>query len=116
MFLRWVSTVRGLRDRYLLVKDKNECEELDSMLHGQRGRPTLLGEYDHIIQKYVEDQVKAGKKVTSFMAIATAKKVLTVHDPGLLAENGGKVSLNSTWAKSFLKRVKRSCKEDDQGD
>jgi hypothetical protein len=27
------------------------------------------------------------------------------YEPGLLEENGGKVKLNVTWAKSFLKRI-----------
>ncbi len=47
-----------------------------------------------------------GARLSSFLVVATAKQVLEKNDPGLLAENGGDIELTSTWAKSFLKRVR----------
>jgi hypothetical protein len=64
-----------------------------------------LGKYDEVVQECIRELIRAGEPVSSFLAIATAKQVLTQYEPGLLEENGGKVKLNTTWAKSFLKRI-----------
>jgi len=64
-----------------------------------------LGKYDPIVQKCIFELVASGEKPSSFMVVATAKQVLMEHDPNLLAENGGHIQLNTTWAKSFLKRL-----------
>ncbi len=65
-----------------------------------------LGRYDEVVRNCIADLVNSGVKVSSFLAIATAKQVLQKNQPELLAENGGDVSLNPTWAKSFLRRIK----------
>lgn len=96
------STVRGLRDRYLLQSQKGEAAELK---FGPRGRPMRLGKYDEIVRKCIHDLIASGEKMSTFLAIATAKQVLQQNDPSMLIENGGKVNLNPVWAKSFLKRI-----------
>ncbi len=97
------STVRGLRDRWLVLSSNQDASELAL---GRRGRPMRLGKYDATVQKCIRELVESGEKPTSFLAVATAKQVLMENDPGLLAENGGSVELNTTWAKSFLRRMK----------
>ncbi|PSN40211.1 hypothetical protein C0J52_17645 [Blattella germanica] len=104
------STICGLRDKYLLMTE--ECEgpsgaekDITSLTYGPRGRPRRLGKYDEVVEECIRELVKSGEKVSSFLAIATAKQVLMQFEPGLLEENGGKVKLNVTWAKSFLKRI-----------
>lgn len=101
------STVRGLRDRLLAKKRQKRGgeEDLSQLNHGRRGRPMRLGKYDPIVQKCIFELVASGEKPSSFMVVATAKQVLMEHDPNLLAENGGHIQLNTTWAKSFLKRL-----------
>ena len=95
------STVRGLRDKFL--RQKKNSEEMNS---GPRGRPKRLGKYDGIVQKCIREIVESGEKPTAFLAIAMAKQVL-VENGGqkLLSENGGHIELNTTWAKSFLRRM-----------
>lgn len=105
------STIRGLRDKYLLKRE--HCgsssgggdKEVTSLGYAPRGRPMRLGKYDEVVQECIRELIKSGERVTSFLAIATAKQVLMQYEPSLLEENGGKVKLNVTWAKSFLKRI-----------
>lgn len=98
------STVRGLRDKYLIKRVRGKKEVL-SIGFAQRGRPMRLGKYDEIVQDCIRELVRDGEKVSSFLAIATAKQVLMQYEPNLLEEYGGPVKLNPTWAKSFLKRI-----------
>jgi hypothetical protein len=104
------STIRGLRDKYLLKREhcgssSDGDREVTCLGYAPRGRPMRLGKYDEVVQECIRELIKAGEPVSSFLAIATAKQVLTQYEPGLLEENGGKVKLNTTWAKSFLKRI-----------
>lgn len=98
------STVRGLKDKYLIKRVRGK-KEVISIGFAQRGRPMRLGKYDEIVQDCIRELVKDGEKVSSFLAIATAKQVLMQYEPSLLEEYGGPVKLNPTWAKSFLKRI-----------
>ncbi|XP_068241681.1 uncharacterized protein [Palaemon carinicauda] len=98
------STVRGLRDKYLIKRVRGKKEVL-AIGFAQRGRPMRLGKYDEIVQDCIRELVRDGEKVSSFLAIATAKQVLMQYEPNLLEEYGGPVKLNPTWAKSFLKRI-----------
>lgn len=98
------STVRGLKDKYLIKRVRGK-KEVSSIGFAQRGRPMRLGKYDEIVQDCIRELVKEGEKVSSFLAIATAKQVLMQYEPSLLEEYGGHVKLNPTWAKSFLKRI-----------
>lgn len=105
------STIRGLRDKYLfkrelsVISDGNIEKDVTSLGYAQRGRPIRLGAYDQEVQNCIQELVKSGERVSSFLAIATAKQVLLQYDPGLLEENGGPIKLTKTWAKSFLKRI-----------
>ncbi|KDR15248.1 hypothetical protein L798_10621 [Zootermopsis nevadensis] len=104
------STIRGLRDKYLIKREhcgssSGADKEVTSLGYAPRGRPMRLGKYDEVVQECIRELIKSGERVSSFLAIATAKQVLMQYEPGLLEENGGKVKLNVTWAKSFLKRI-----------
>lgn len=96
------STARGLREKYL--KKKKHCQ-VTSLGYSPRGRPLRLGKYDELVQHCLKDLVRSGEKVSSYLAITTAKQVLRQHEPALLEENGGSLKLNTTWAKSILKRI-----------
>ncbi|KAG0728467.1 Cytosolic Fe-S cluster assembly factor NUBP2 [Chionoecetes opilio] len=98
------STIRGLKDKYLIKRARGK-KEVVSIGFAQRGRPMRLGKYDEIVQDCIRQLVKDGEKVSSFLAIATAKQVLMQYQPSLLEEHGGPVRLNPTWAKSFLKQA-----------
>ena len=96
------STVRGLRDKYL--RDKRKINN-NQMNLGPRGRPKRLGKYDIIVQNCIREIIAGGEKPTAFLAIVTAKQVLSENEASLLSENGGHIELNTTWAKSFLRRM-----------
>ena len=97
------STVRRLRDKFLLVGSRAERLEC-----GPRGRPMLLGKYDGLVRRCIRDLVDSGEKLTSFLAIATAKQVIQENEPEMLEENGGKLRLDVAWGKSFLSRMKNA--------
>ncbi|PSN40209.1 hypothetical protein C0J52_17643 [Blattella germanica] len=106
------STIRGLRDKYLLKRENclsnsGKDKEITTLGYAYRGRPMRLGKYDKVVQDCIRQLIKSGEKVSSFLVITTAKQVLMQFEPGLLEENGGKVKLNTSWAKSFLKRIKK---------
>ncbi|XP_075213054.1 uncharacterized protein LOC142319548 [Lycorma delicatula] len=96
------STARGLKEKYL--RKKVHCT-VTSLGYSQRGRPLRLGKYDEVVQECLKELVRSGEKVSSFLAITTAKQILNKCEPELLEDNGGPIKLNTTWAKSFLKRI-----------
>ena len=93
------STVRRLRDKFLL-KERQASK--------RRGRPMLLGKYDEVVRRCLDDLAASGEKISYFLAIATAKQVINQKEPNLLKENGGKLNLDVAWAKSFLSRINKS--------
>lgn len=106
------STTRGLKEKYLQKKNRvqvqNNCKaqcNVTFLAYSQRGRPLLLGKYDVVVQECLKELVRHGEKVTSHLAITTAKLILNKYEPQLLKDNGGPIKLNITWAKSFLKRI-----------
>ena len=65
-------------------------------------------ETNHILLKICTAPRKLqrkGEKITSFVVIAAAKQVVMAQEPGLLHDTGGPVKLNTTWAKSMLRRL-----------
>ncbi|XP_037084751.1 uncharacterized protein LOC119105390 [Pollicipes pollicipes] len=99
------STVRGLKEKYIVKLRRNDADEVTALGFAQRGRPIRLGKYDRLVQDCIRELVAQGEKVSSFLCIATAKQVLMQHEPDLLDERGGPIKLNPTWAKSFLNRL-----------
>ena len=72
---------------------------------GPRGRPASLGNHDVLVQEAVKKLKEKGEKINAFVVIAVAKQVIMQQDPSLLHEFGGQVKLNTTWAKSMLRRL-----------
>ncbi|KAJ8893018.1 hypothetical protein PR048_005599 [Dryococelus australis] len=104
------STIRSLRDKYILKCHLNSnapdgINSVTSLGYSPRGRPLRLGKYDDIVRECIQDLMQSGEKVSKFLAIATAKQVLTQYEPELLVENGGNLKLTGAWAKSFLRRI-----------
>lgn len=99
------STIRGLKEKYIVKLRKSDTDEVTALGFAQRGRPIRLGKYDGLVQDCIRELVSQGEKVSSFLCIATAKQVLMQYEPDLLDERGGPIKLNPTWAKSFLKRL-----------
>ncbi|KAF6215658.1 hypothetical protein GE061_010414 [Apolygus lucorum] len=96
------STARALKQKYL---EKLKHSDVTSLGYSPRGRPLRLGKYDEMVQECLKELLRSGERVSSFLAITTAKEVLNKYEPELLEENGGPVVLNTSWAKSFLKRI-----------
>ena len=98
------STIRGMRDKYQIMCEKNG-EGVSEVGCGPRGRPVSLGHHDSLVQEAVKKLQEKGEKVNAFVVIAIAKQVIMQQDPSLLQEFGGQVKLNTTWAKSMLRRL-----------
>ncbi|KAG7174196.1 hypothetical protein Hamer_G003099 [Homarus americanus] len=58
------STVRGLKDKYLIKRVRGK-KEVVSIGFAQRGRPMRLGKYDEIVQDCIRELVKDGEKIGS---------------------------------------------------
>jgi len=98
------STIRGMRDKYQLLLER-EGDSVAKVGCGPRGRPTSLGHYDTMVQAAVRKLQEKGEKITTFVVIAVAKQVISQQEPDLLHDAGGHVKLNTTWAKSMLRRL-----------
>jgi len=98
------STIRGMRDKYQIMSEK-KGEGVSEVGCGPRGRPVSLGHHDSLVQEAVKKLQDKGEKVNAFVVIAIAKQVIMQQDPTLLQEFGGQVKLNTTWAKSMLRRL-----------
>ena len=80
---------------------KKEAKQTKFMLKQYMDGP--LGKYDSVVQKCIRELVASGEKPTSFLVVATAKQVLTEHEPQLLETNESLLTIS--WAKSFLRRM-----------
>lgn len=99
------STVRSIKKQYL--KEIKECENgsFTSLPENSRGRPPILGKYDSEVIDYVRKLRNAGSVVNRHILIAGAKGIVEFKDRSLLSENGGHISLDRSWAESFLRRI-----------
>ena len=75
------STVRGLRAKFQrrFNDEADVVDDVSELDHHRRGRPMRLGKYDSVVRECIEKLVSSSdEKVTSFMAIATARQVSEV--------------------------------------
>ena len=97
------DTVAHLGEKYSFI-EKNGQRPL-FFLNMVDKVPVLQDDHDENQTRVVYSfPVQNGEKISSFLAIATAKEVLMKQEPTLLEEFGGKVSLNMDWAKAFMRR------------
>ena len=97
--------------RYLAKLNDEEAGVVNSLLKKSRGRPLLLGP-DLEVQEYIKALKVAGSVVSTSIVISAGKVIIAATDISLLPSHGGSLTLNNTWAKSLLKRmkyVKRKC-------
>ena len=85
-------------------KSVTNCNYLFEYLRGDVSRIYYMT--NHILLKNAPRKLqRKGEKITSFVVIAAAKQVVMAQEPGLLHDTGGPVKLNTTWAKSMLRRL-----------
>ena len=106
------STVRGWRDEYLhqLRDRKRKGEDLEVQVSElplkKIGRPSQLGEdIDKQVQAYLMKLRELGVVVNSAIARASARNIIRMTNPKLLASNGGHIVLTKKWSKYLLKRM-----------
>jgi hypothetical protein len=99
------STIRGMRDKVQVLSAGRGAAAVEEVGCGPRGRPVSLGPHDGLVQEAVRQLRDRGERVTAFVVIAVAKQVVMAREPELLAEHGGTLRLNTTWAKSMLRRL-----------
>ena len=104
------STVRGWRDEYLRQlrdrKQKGEDLEVSELPLKKIGHPLLLGEdIDKQVQAYLMKLREVGGVVNSAIARASARGIIRMTNPKLLASNGGHIVLTKKWSKYLLKRM-----------
>ena len=105
------STVSGMKAAYKheVARKRERGEEEDEVLklpEKKRGRHVLLGErLDKCVQEYVLKVHERGCAVNSALVVAGATGIVQSLDRSRLAEYGGHVTLNISWARSLLKRM-----------
>lgn len=100
------SSVRNMKKAYLAkLRKEKDPDRITSLPHGARGRPLMLLEYDQDVSRYIKSLREAGGIVNRSIIIAAAKGIVSHKNPGLLKEHGGPISISSSWAESFLRRI-----------
>lgn len=100
------STVRSMKAAYqkeLRIATESR-KSLQCLPRKQRGPTTLLGDLEKDVLVYIQELRNAGGIVNSRICIAAATGILQALKQSLLSEFGGVLSLNKTWAQSFLRR------------
>ena len=99
------SSIRGIKKAYLAAL-KTKPEEVTHLHKQVRGRPLLLSkEADQQVQRFVRAIRKTGGVVSTRTVIATAKRLFKKANPPILAEYGGPLKLEKSWARSVLQRM-----------
>uniref|UniRef100_A0A1X7UVX2 HTH CENPB-type domain-containing protein n=1 Tax=Amphimedon queenslandica TaxID=400682 RepID=A0A1X7UVX2_AMPQE len=65
----------------------------------------MLLEYDQDVSRYIKSLREAGGIVNRSIVIAAAKGIVSHKNPVLLKEHGDPISISSSWAESFLRRI-----------
>ena len=100
------STVRNMKKAYLsLLKKDKDPDNVKSLPHAARGRPVLLRSYDKDVASYIKSLREAAGIVNWSIVIAAAKGIVSYKYQALLKEHGGPISLERSWAESFLRRL-----------
>ena len=111
------SSVRTFKKKYedqLATAKKAGVAPVKSIVKKKLGRPLLLGQFDSIIQKYIQSMSNRGAVITWSIANSAAKALMRKY-PGIV----GDIDIDSSsWAQSlfrrmgFVKRRKTSSKVD----
>ena len=98
------STIRGWKKAYLqeLHKRKKSGSNMvvNELKEKKNGRPLMLGEdLDRKGPcKYIQDTRRLSNAITTRVVMAGALGIVKKKDKNLLAENGGHIVINKSWA------------------
>ena len=104
------STIRGWKKAYLqeLHKRKKSGSSMvvNELKEKKNGRPLILGEdLDRKVRAYIQDTRQLGNAITTRVVMAGALSIVKKKDKNLLAENGGHIMINKSWARYLLQCV-----------
>ena len=85
-----------------LLKKEKDPDTIESLPHVARGRPLLLWGY---VAPYIKSLQEAGCIINRSIVISAAKNIVSYINPAFLKEHGGPLSLETSWAESFLYRL-----------
>ena len=97
------STVRSFKKKYLAVVAKGET--VTCIPSKKAGRPLNLGDIDGEVQSYIKSLRAAGTPISAPIVIAAAEGIVRARDRTLLADHGGSIILNRSWAVSLMRRM-----------
>ncbi|KAH3850438.1 hypothetical protein DPMN_092849 [Dreissena polymorpha] len=99
-----ITTVRSMRDQYVKVKKQLGCDTT-ALARSPRGAPTLLGEYDTVLQKYIRQIRVQGGVVNVRTVTAAAEGIMMKNARQKLQRFGGNISIEKSLARSVLRRM-----------
>ena len=103
------STVRSFKKKYLVGVARGE--NVTSIPSKKTGRPLTLGKIDGDVQSYIKSLRAAGTPIPAPVVIAAAKGIVQARDRTLLADHGGSILLNQSWAVSLMRWDMRGGKQ-----
>jgi hypothetical protein len=106
------STCRKFRDKYRKeLQKRGESVAPGEMIQATElpkkplGRPLLLGDVDEAVQKYVKQMRLCGGVINTTVIVAATKGFMLENNKSGLAEYGGQININSSYAKYLLHRM-----------
>ena len=98
------SSVRTFKKKYedqLATAKKAGVAPVKSIVKKKLGRPLLLGQFDSMIQKYIQSMSNRGAVITWSIANSVAKALMRKY-PGIIAD----IDIDSSsWAQSLFRRM-----------
>ena len=104
------STIRGWKKAYLqeLHKRKKSGSSMvvSELKEKKNGHPLMLGEdLDRKVRAYIQDTHRFDNAITTRVVMAGALGIVKEKDKNLLAENGGHIVINKSWARYLMQHM-----------
>jgi len=96
----------GVRARIAQEKKSGSSIVVSELKEKKNGRPLMLGEdLDRKVRTYIQDTRRLGNAITTRVVMAGALGIVKKKDKNLLAENGGHIVINKSWARYLLQHM-----------
>ena len=95
--------MRSFKKKYLAGVARGE--NVTSIPSKKTGRPLTLGKIDGDVQSYTKSLRAAGTPISVPVVIAAAEGIVQARDRTLLADHGGSILPNRSWAVSLMRRM-----------
>lgn len=93
-----------MRDQYVKLKKKIGADSA-TLARSPRGAPTVLGDQDEAVQKYIRQVRLKGGVVNVRTVLAAAEGIMTKNSRHKLKKYGGHIGIEKSLGRSILRRM-----------